>query len=103
MSLHIVKAANMKDAFLEIKNDVQIKKVKALYNWFEIYYVSGTNKKEKVTPPRFPPINWSNFVPEEAGFPRSDNAAEAFHRKLNRLLERHQNITAVINVLKGII
>lgn len=102
MALPFFKPENIPAAFAEFKACVTDSKVMELYDWFERYYVTGTTVNGKHIPPLFPPKLWSIYHLLERHLPRSDNAAEAYHRRINRICDKqHQSVSALIEILKG--
>lgn len=50
--------------------------------WFDVNYISGGDNK----PPRFHPSFWSIIDIHNAGLPRTQNFAEAWHNRINTLM-----------------
>ena len=64
------------------------------------YYVHGTRVGKRSRGPQFPPVSWSCFERVYLGLPRTTNALEGWHHKLNTLLRRaHANMWTLLEQL----
>lgn len=98
IALSFLKPTYIRDQFKLLQANGPAK-MSGLYKWFSKNYVFGSTK---TSTPRFDPQLWSTYFLNKKKLPRTDNYAESFHQKVNKLIgEKHVGVGRLIKFLKG--